>query len=79
MHSAVDAMKYFGDHQWKFRSENTLEMIESMSGADLAEYRLSKSSLSCSNICDIFWMGTRRYILKQSEKSIKSAKKRYLM
>ncbi|RWS25449.1 hypothetical protein B4U80_02280 [Leptotrombidium deliense] len=80
MHYALDIMKYFGTRQWVIKVDNTLQVLDAMTELDRKLFEFDgRSYTDQSYIADVFWMGARRYLLKDDDSTIPVAKVKYLM
>lgn len=75
----MDAMKYFSQHEWKFKSDNCLQLLANMTDLDKKMFNFHYFYPDREEIADFFWLGARRFILKQPDSNIEAAKTRYYM
>lgn len=78
MHHAIDLMQYFAIRDWKFRSNNFIQMMADLNDSDSKTFNcdirgIGDEEVAIANV----WLGCRRYILKEPDDNVTLARKKY--
>ena len=79
MHAGFEMLSYFWMKQWKFHSENTralLNTIKEYSQYDSDHFKFDVELVDWKLMTRNSWIGGRRYLLKESDDNIPKAKRR---
>lgn len=79
MHFAMDLMRYFAFHDWTFRCDNVLTLIDSMTFNDRKLFDFDIRPQDPVSVSRNIWLGIRRYLLNESDKTIPIALIKYKM
>lgn len=80
MHKGMEIMRFFAVKEWHFRSENTKSVLATMSSVDHDLFNVDTTIYqNLPKYINILWRGSRRYLLKDSDSSITTAKRNYIM
>uniref|UniRef100_T1KXA6 Fatty acyl-CoA reductase n=1 Tax=Tetranychus urticae TaxID=32264 RepID=T1KXA6_TETUR len=77
MHYALDLMKYFADRHWSFECDNYINLIHSLKGPDCNTFDLDISKPRTDDVLMNVWLGIRRYLLKEDDRTISMARIKY--
>lgn len=79
MHHALKLTHYFMVRDWNFTSNNFIRLIDDLEGHDSIEFNpdMRKVEDEVQAIEDL-WLGCRRFILKENDKTIDLAHKKYV-
>ena len=76
MHYALDVMSYFTQHQWSFKSNNMLQLFQSLDADERQEFNFDMTSINWPVFAKECHYGNRRHLLKESDDTIGKARKR---
>lgn len=79
MHHAFDLLGYFARREWSFPTNNLLALIDKMSTEDQQTFKMDVRDVDWHAYCADFYMGIRRYLLKEDDTNIEKARKRMKM
>jgi hypothetical protein len=79
MHFGMDLMRYFALHDWTFRCDNVISLIDRMSPIDRKLFDFDIRPQDPVVVSRNIWMGIRRYLLLESDKTIPIALIKYKM
>lgn len=76
IHKAVNTLKFFTMHEWKFDMTNTLSLMEKMSPEDLKMFNFDIRSLVWHEYMSNYVLGIRKYLMKEEESTLPDARKK---
>ena len=76
MHRAFDMLGYFARREWSFPCNNLFSLLDQMSPADQKTFYMDVRKVNWRNYIHDFYMGIRRYLLKEDDSNIPDARKR---
>lgn len=79
MHFAQDLMRYFAFHDWSFRCDHVIELCERMNSEDRRLFDFDIRPRDPEQVSRSIWLGIRRYLLNESDKTIPAALIKYKM
>lgn len=79
MHYAFDLMKYFADRSWEFETNGLINLINSLKGKDREIFNVDVGNIDSDYAVSKVWLGVRKYLLRESEKTIPIARIKYKM
>ena len=79
MHFSMDLMRYFAFHDWSFRCDHVIALIERMHPEDRRFFDFDIRPQDPVQVSRSIWLGIRRYLLKESDKTIHLAQIKYKM
>lgn len=77
MHHANEVFDYFCSNQWSFVTDNVKRLRDLQSDHDRATFNCDVRAIDWEIYARIGWLGCRRFILKEEDETIESAKRRY--
>lgn len=75
LHRAVDCLEYFTMNEWTFHCDNVLKLFQRMDEKDKKMFNFSVKSLNWSTYFQDYVLGTRRFVLKEDECTLPTARK----
>lgn len=67
IHKAAQCLTYFTTHQWTFKTNNLLALLDQMSPHDREEFHFNLKDLDWKKYITIYCIGVRRFILKEDD------------
>lgn len=71
----MDSFSYFTTHEWRFISENPIQLLESMSDEDRRIFYFDVRDIDWASYLETYALGTRRFILKDDPSTLPAARK----
>lgn len=75
----LDVLAYFGVNEWNFRNENTQELYKRLSKEDQSLYDFNIANFDWESYFPSYTKGARLYLVKDTEDTIPSARRKYRM
>ncbi|XP_023227144.1 putative fatty acyl-CoA reductase CG5065 [Centruroides sculpturatus] len=79
VHKTMSTLEYFCMRDWKFRSRNVEELLETMSKKDKQNFDFDISKLNWDHYMEDYVLGIRRFVLKEDDSTIPRSRKNLLM
>lgn len=76
MHRAFDMLGYFARREWRFPCNNLFELANQLTEEDRNVFFMDVRSVDWRSYIHDFYMGIRRYLLKEDDSNISDARKR---
>lgn len=76
MYKLNDLLSYFCLNQWTFNDSNTEDLYKNLSETDKQIFQFDISNLDWKEYIQIWYLGVRRYIIKDDLKNTKLGEKR---
>ncbi|KAL1414456.1 hypothetical protein MTO96_000860 [Rhipicephalus appendiculatus] len=73
---AINALKYFLTHEWLFRSNNALRLLQELSPTDAQLFDFDVRRLEWRSYFKSYVLGIRKYLLKAEDSELPEARKR---
>ncbi|RWS29996.1 fatty acyl-CoA reductase-like protein, partial [Leptotrombidium deliense] len=74
MHSAFDLLEFFAKRQWSFPCRNVRSLFASMSETDRELFFIDVKAIDWRSYSYDFFMGIRRYLLKEDDSNVPKAR-----
>ncbi|XP_013778496.1 fatty acyl-CoA reductase 1-like [Limulus polyphemus] len=75
LHRAVDSLEYFTMNEWTFHCNNVLKLFQQLEEKDKEVFNFSVESLNWSTYLQDYVLGTRRFVLKEDECTLPTARR----
>ncbi|XP_077299951.1 fatty acyl-CoA reductase wat-like isoform X2 [Arctopsyche grandis] len=79
IHKMEDVTMFFTMHGWNFTNDNMLKVIAKMSDDDRRLYSCDVRTLDWNDYLHGYFLGIRRYLLKDEDSTLAAAKRKYIM
>ncbi|XP_023218420.1 putative fatty acyl-CoA reductase CG5065 [Centruroides sculpturatus] len=79
VHNNINTLEYFCTKNWKFSSRNMRELLERMSTKDKQCFDFDISKLNWDCYMEDYFLGIRRFVLKEDDSTIARSRKLILM
>ncbi|XP_023221403.1 putative fatty acyl-CoA reductase CG5065 [Centruroides sculpturatus] len=79
VHNKISTMEYFSTRDWKFSTRNVQELLERMSTKDEQCFDFDISKLNWDRYMEDYFLGIRRFVLKEDDSTIARSRKLILM
>lgn len=68
-------LNYFTTHEWRFISENPIQLLEKMSPEDRRVFYFDVRDIDWASYLETYALGTRRFILKDDPSTLPAARR----
>ena len=76
VHRAIAALEYFTTHEWTFKNNNILMLMNSLNEFDKREFNLDIRSIDWSVYFEIYVLGVRQFLLKEKPETLPEARRK---
>jgi len=76
MNYGLEVIKYFTHNEWTFKSDNLIALWSQLNPIDQKEFNFDMASIDWPEMAKKCYLGNRRFLLKETEDTIPSARKR---
>ncbi|XP_037505453.1 fatty acyl-CoA reductase 1-like [Rhipicephalus sanguineus] len=73
---AINSLQYFQTHEWLFRSNNALRLLQELSPTDAQLFDFDVRRLEWRSYFESYVLGIRKYLLKAEDSELPEARKR---
>ena len=71
----MSCLNYFTTHEWRFISENPIQLLEKMSPEDRRVFYFDVRTIDWPSYIETYALGTRRFILKDDPSTLPAARR----
>ncbi|XP_067132219.1 putative fatty acyl-CoA reductase CG5065 [Centruroides vittatus] len=79
VHKKISRMEYFCTRDWKFNARNVQQLLERMLEQDKQSFDFDISKLNWDRYMEDYFLGIRRFVLKEDDSTIARSRKLVLM
>lgn len=74
MTKAIRCLEYFATHEWTFENDNVIALQSKMSQVDQNLFNFDIRAVKWDDYIEQYVIGTRKFVLKESDETIPAAK-----
>jgi len=76
MYRAFEIVDYFSRNEWHFKSDNLIALHNKLNPTDQKEFNFDMTSIDWRLMVGEWYLGVRKFLLKEPEETIPFARKR---